>query len=109
MPAPAYTTQVFCGELGQGEQIIYEVAPGTRLVIRDTSAYGNVAADTQITFNVRLPGSAAIPYLFLNPLTPGQLEEWHGRVAVMAGQSVVTNSSAAGAQCIVTGYLFTDT
>jgi hypothetical protein len=100
--APAYTTRVLAGVLYANTSLSYTVPAGQRLVIRDFEIYGGAQS---FVVNLEIRGVTVVTQLYTLLGEPVQTQQWKGRVAVDAGETLDVKSSQGDGYVTVTGYL----
>jgi hypothetical protein len=104
---PAYSVQIFKGDVGIGPTLLYEATDQFRSIILDVELYNGSGTDGTLSLSLYEAGSFGAAIVVVPTFAGGTTFHWDGRVVLESGDQLYANAPAAGFTAIVSGYELT--
>lgn len=101
-----YSTNLFTGLLTPTNRVLFTVPAATVCVVRDIEATPVTGPANQISINAVVAGQGVTIWL-PPPANAYEWLQWDGRVVLPSSSTIDGNSTFAGTQVIISGYLLT--
>jgi hypothetical protein len=101
---PAYSVQLFKGEVGVGPTKLYEATDQFRTILLDLELYNGSGADATLSLSLYEAGSFAAAIVVVPTFLGGTTFHWEGRVVLRSGDQLYANAPASGFTAIASGY-----
>jgi hypothetical protein len=104
---PAYSTQLFKGDVGVGPTLIYEATEQYRTILLDLELYNGSGADGTLSLSLYEAGSFVAAIVVVLTFAGGTSFHWDGRVVLRTGDQLYANAPSSGFTAIASGYELT--